>query len=870
MNPITERRRSARVSDSRPLIIRGYDLLGQPFEERTTTLNLNLHGCRYASKHHLPKNTWLTIELPKNLGRRNMRARVAWIQRPHSVREFFQIAVELESPENIWGVDSPPVDWTADAPLYHSSAGSGAQEEQNETVNQPGHQTGRHMTDMNDSAFAASEVGAGAGPEFAPAADSPFLRQLHAELERHAAKAIETATERAEEKIRRSQVELDEKRTVTSEDLARQFHGELERAQAEARDEFLRQLAERRAEALVEIQGQSEENLRRAKELLAEFDQKIHSLRSEGESAQETIGRLAQTRLQIEGAEAARESKVSAESAGAKARAADSELGAWRERLQAEMNHAQEQWNELLQSSLDVSLQRLVEQLSQRSLEAQQATEQKMSEGFAELIHPVNEAAARAGQTLSEIRMGLEMQVAAARGSLEDVERTAARIRENSAQFEAAGHDSLNELHRRLENVLDAQTAEMSRRIETLASGMSQRISPMIEAMGSQQVERAVAQMEAKLAPHLERVPALLRELEAREGQTEEGLRLHRERLRQLSENNQRDVASRMVFTLAELHRDFESARTQALAKWNEELDASGVRASHAATENLTKTSEWFQQEARSRLQVLVEQALASANAGLDGKVENAAHKFEIRLAEQSSDRLAQASQNLEGLSNDVAARTKTRLESAAEEAAASFGQVVRGISDQEVDFLGQRSRAAIHEQSEQFEQGLGQLMRNLESDAQSSVERFHSQIAAQFQDRIVEGKNVLAAEFATTLDGYRAERDAHHASWIAKLHDLSGAAENKYQERLESATDSWSVSSVRRLNEHGQNVIESLMRSADQALRDSFAKIFEGMSEILRDRAPLNASGMAGFVPPAVRESSEQSRNESSQSSNA
>jgi hypothetical protein len=162
--------------------------------------------------------------------------------------------------------------------------------------------------------------------------------------------------------------------------------------------------------------------------------------------------------------------------------------------------------------------------------------------------------------------------------------------------------------------------------------------------------------------------------------------------------------------------------------------------------------------------------------------------------------------------------------------------------------------------------------MRNLESDAQSSVERFHSQIAAQIQDRIAEGKNVLASEFETTLEGYRAERDAHHEGWIAKLHDLSGAAEGKYHERLESASDSWSVSSVRRLNEHGQNVIESLMRSADQALRDSFAKIFDGMSEMLRDRAPMNASNMAGFVPPAGWESNEQSstRNDSSKSSNA
>ena len=126
----TQRRRSERISKSVPLIVRGIDLLGQPFEERTSTLALNLNGCRYSSKHHLPKNTWVTLELPQGAQRRNLRARVAWIQRPHSVREFFQIAVELESPANIWGIETPPADWNvseiASLPLVELARAAGS------------------------------------------------------------------------------------------------------------------------------------------------------------------------------------------------------------------------------------------------------------------------------------------------------------------------------------------------------------------------------------------------------------------------------------------------------------------------------------------------------------------------------------------------------------------------------------------------------------------------------------------------------------------------------------------------------------------------------------------------------------------------
>jgi hypothetical protein len=46
-------------------------------------------------------------------------------------------------------------------------------------------------------------------------------------------------------------------------------------------------------------------------------------------------------------------------------------------------------------------------------------------------------------------------------------------------------------------------------------------------------------------------------------------------------------------------------------------------------------------------------------------------------------------------------------------------------------------------------------------------------------------------------------------------------------------------------------------MRSADQTLRDSFAKIFDGMSEMLRERVGANAS--SAFPPSSNREAGEQ-----------
>ena len=45
------KRRSTRIVQAVPLNVTGVDALGRPFNERTSTLIINCHGCRYQSKH---------------------------------------------------------------------------------------------------------------------------------------------------------------------------------------------------------------------------------------------------------------------------------------------------------------------------------------------------------------------------------------------------------------------------------------------------------------------------------------------------------------------------------------------------------------------------------------------------------------------------------------------------------------------------------------------------------------------------------------------------------------------------------------------------------------------------------------------------
>src|ERR1700686_2830580 len=70
---------------------------------------------------------WVTLEVPHSeTGQppRAVRGRVAWIQRPRTGRQLFQVALELELPGNVWGIGFPPEDWFAfpDAPQTAAEA----------------------------------------------------------------------------------------------------------------------------------------------------------------------------------------------------------------------------------------------------------------------------------------------------------------------------------------------------------------------------------------------------------------------------------------------------------------------------------------------------------------------------------------------------------------------------------------------------------------------------------------------------------------------------------------------------------------------------------------------------------------------------
>jgi len=109
-----QQRRSKRIEQAIPLLVGGVGAMREPYQELVSTLSINCHGCAYQSKHEVIQGETVYLEIkPPNEGSvgYSSRAKVKWVQKLGGKEKFFQVAVELETYGNIWGIPSPPGDW---------------------------------------------------------------------------------------------------------------------------------------------------------------------------------------------------------------------------------------------------------------------------------------------------------------------------------------------------------------------------------------------------------------------------------------------------------------------------------------------------------------------------------------------------------------------------------------------------------------------------------------------------------------------------------------------------------------------------------------------------------------------------------------
>jgi len=287
-------RRSTRIDRSVPLIVFGQNRMGEPFVERTVSTSLNLHGCRYPSRHDYGVGSWVTLQVvglnvePKPPA---VRARVRSVHNSQSSRELQQVGVELENPGNVWGIVTPPLDWmsssgTNTALTQFATAVAPALEPPPTTLNldEPAVAPEHKMADV---VTLPSPSHAAAKPPSPKLAEPPkpqrvlitpdgLIAALHGKLQQAAEKAVQAAvSKQVDEAVREALSSIDEVRNSSVREIEELFPTRVEALRLSSKADSSNELALQWKEQMEKYRGQAEEMAQRLEKQAAELRREL-------------------------------------------------------------------------------------------------------------------------------------------------------------------------------------------------------------------------------------------------------------------------------------------------------------------------------------------------------------------------------------------------------------------------------------------------------------------------------------------------------------------------------------------------------------------------------------------------------------------
>src|SRR5256884_48648 len=456
-SPSTElrKRRSTRIVQAVPLVVTGVDALGRPFVERTSSLIINCHGCRYQSKHYVLKNMWVTMEIPHpETGQppRTVRGRVAWIQRPRTVRQLFQVALELEASGNVWGIGFPPEDWTA--------------------FPEPGQ-------------FVMKLDGAPESSPLPPQAD-----------EQEADEHSRTAHAAAAEAVR---TELPRWLAPQLEQLTRDLTESLSREGATQRGEHAQRL-ETSSEALGTACQKAEETAARLNAQTEQLEATIVArVESATQALEETAKRTEETASTQREALLAAAQEIQQQVTAALASTQSSLHG----QLASELEAAQTRWQAAIESTLAEAQDRAAGGLNEHARGWMDQLQDEIARHAKAARESASNAAIEAEQRLTALRDSLQEQTQRLEAVLEVAPQHGKRSEPKFPATQYAQQPALADFQSNLENQLTPHREELHRRSEAIAEELNSKIRATFDEASRQAVSQFEQQIKEVVQPQV-------------------------------------------------------------------------------------------------------------------------------------------------------------------------------------------------------------------------------------------------------------------------------------------------------------------------------------------------------------------------------
>jgi hypothetical protein len=896
-DPGEQKRRSTRIVQAVPITVTGVDALGQPFKERTTTVMVNCHGCKYQSKHYVPKNSIVTLEIPRPQAAgpaRSVQGRVVWVQRPRTVRELFQIGLEFEIAGNVWGIAFPPEDWFSHpddegteipAPSELAVSPESKPAPPPPSAHQPTAAAPLAPEFPSPTPSPPSSAAAPAAPPAAPAALPEAKihvvpappQDTQAALARQISKMMAEAKEHLDKTLRKgAEVAITEEMTVVRQQLDAQLHDAVEKAIKVSMDRVSESAVKRVVQQAAERTASMVEEARKANDVSAQkLDAKIRSAveaavsgaaeQAAQQAAQQTAALSLKDQVEqaVEHALRSREASTPSLEILSSPEAAQKHLDDWKKTLEdaahsvrnqtieqtnADAAGASRRWQEQFEATLTGATQKLGETLSDVSQAAVTQAEKDVQERSAALRVSLDEAISGAASTIESL--GAELKQ----------ERN--RAEETKSEIQQATQSTLEESRRRLDEMLSAQYQELGRKADDAIAERAQKIEPTLEAAAQKVVERLSGKLDDTLAPKLSQVQDAFSQLAAVEqkaAQAESSIRRQMEQAAEHAAQAETAIRRQMEQAAEQVAHVQTNVREQ-IQRTSEQVIEESLGRLRQATENAPAELEQKSREIVAKIEQEIEQkstetqhetyeALLKASDWYQKKAQTTMQSALERAVEQSTASLRDRAAEISSL---LASELDHYRRTYVDHSAAQIEDAAKEVVERERAKLNETAHTAtagftdqVHRVSgdslQRFErasrEALEKARADLEYNRENSLTAFQEKLDSRLQEGIEMAREQLQAQLLPLMQAWESNREAQQREWMIQLKKSADESIEQYKSRLENASNSWLLASATTLGQHSQTVLDTIAKAAEKRLRDTCAGVLAGMGDTLKQR---------------------------------
>src|SRR6266567_663212 len=873
------KRHLQRIVQAVPLVVTGVDALGRPFVERTSSLIINCHGCRYQSKHYVLKNMWVTMEIPHaETGQppHTVRGRVAWIQRPRTVRQLFQVALELEVSGNVWGIGFPPEDWTAfpesgqvviklDAPPETSQLPSSLAETAPDSAPDLGEadlppaagadnvrvfpspasttdaslqlarQVARLVADAKQQIQAATREAASQAVATERRLSFEQWEQKFAagrsEIANETAQAIEkfrhdvdehsqTAHATAAEALR---MELPKSLAPQLEQLTRSLTESLSREGAAQRKDHT-QLLESTAETLRTVCREAEETAARLK---TQSDALEAHIVARAESATQALEEAA--KRQAEAAFAQRETlnaaanEIQQQVAATLATAQSS----WQRQVASEAEAAQERSQEAVESTLAAAQDRAAGGLNEhvRGLLAQ--LQDEMARHSTAVRESAAGAAAESEQRITALQNALQEQLQRFESALARTSESTKQLEQHAAQLESTQQLALHQFRSQLDDVLSPRREEAQRRSEALLEEINSSIRATFEDASRQAVAQFDRQIEELVQPHLTRTEEVIQRLAGGRSLFDAALAMHQDRIRNSADEAFAESLAHFRENLGGVEQILQESSQSITWRNLTELEGKAADLKHQVVEELLKSAEWYEKKAQTQIQTLTDRTIEHAGNQLREKAGEISGVFASELDHASRSFVGHSQTQMEEIVRDAFERARALFAEAADTTAAAFTDEIQRTGRQELEGFNcelQRSTDGARAELDAARVELGQ---RLTAEQEDFLRRYQEAMSGALESGVAEAQKKVSEGFGPLLASWKTMTDAHQKEMQNVYGQMGELAAEQHKKRLENVSNQWMLATVASLDHQSRDLISGIAASAEERLREACGQVF-------------------------------------------